>query len=222
MLQSTNISLNVLVCKSNIEMDNEKIKLLRNKIGIPLNVAVELLKNNNNDVLLCEKEFHNNNIQTISQKTECDYESAKESYALCNYDIAKAIERINQKQVIITAGNKVNSKIGFVLWPENAAGEFYKTAKRNDAFIHTEDFDIILKEFQSVFPLKNPWNNDIEDKFDPVGNNFFDNKTCRNIVEKISHIKTDDQKVQVFLQEITNWLNDKLTYADYIVVYGNL
>ena len=203
-------------------MDNEKIKILRSKIAVPLNVAVQLLKKNNNDVLLCEQEFHSINIQTISQKAECDYETANESYALCNYDIVKAIERINQKQVIITTGNTADSKIGFVLWPENAAGEFYKTAKRNDAFIHTEDFDIILKEFQSVFPLKNPWNNDIEDKFDPVGNNIFDNKTCRNIVEKISHIKIDDEKTQVFLKEVINWLNDKLTYADYIVVYGNL
>ena len=203
-------------------MDNEKIKILRSKIAVPLNVAVELLKKNNNDVLLCEQEFHDINIQTISQKAECDYKTANESYALCNYDIVKAIERINQKQVIITTGNTTDSKIGFVLWPENAAGEFYKTAKRNNAFIHTEDFDIILKEFQSVFPLKNPWNNDIEDKFDPVGNNFFDNKTCRIIVEKISHIKNDDEKVQFFLKEVTNWLEDKLTYADYIVVYGNL
>ena len=203
-------------------MDNEKIKILRSRIAVPLNVAVELLKKNNNDVLLCEQEFHDINIQTISQKAECDYKMANESYALCNYDIVKAIERINQKQVIITTGYTTDSKIGFVLWPENAAGEFYKTAKRNDVFIHTEDFDIILKEFQSVFPLKNPWNNDIEDKFDPVGNNFFDNKTCRIIVEKISYIKNDDEKVQFFLKEVTNWLEDKLMYADYIVVYGNL
>lgn len=203
-------------------MDNEKIKILRSRIAVPLNVAIELLKKNNNDVLLCEQEFHDINIQTISQKAECDYKTANESYALCNYDVVKAIERINQKQVIIATGYTTDSKIGFVLWPENAVGEFYKTTKRNDVFIHTEDFDIILKEFQSVFPLKNPWNNDIEDEFDPVGNNFFDNKTCRIIIEKISHIKNDDEKVQFFLKEVTNWLNDKLTYADYIVVYGNL
>jgi hypothetical protein len=203
-------------------MDNEKIKILRSKIAVPLNVAAQLLKKNNNDVLLCEQEFHSINIQTISQKAECDYETANESYSLCNYDIVKAIERINQKQLIITTGNTADFKIGFVLWPENAAGEFYKTAKRNDVFIPTEDFDIILKEFQSAFPLKNPWNNDIEDKFDPVGNNFLDNTTCRIIVEKISQIKNDDEKVQFFLKEITNWLDDKLKYADYIVVYGNL
>lgn len=203
-------------------MNNENVKLLREKIPVPLNIALELLKKNNYDIELCEKEFHDDNIQKICDRAECDYETAKENYKICNYDIAKAVERINQKQVIISTGKTTDSKIGFILWPENAAGEAYKTEKRNDAFIPAEDFDIILKEFQSVFPLRNPWNDLVEDEFDIMGSNFFDNKTCREIVEKINQIKNEDEKVQTFLKEFLIWLNDKLVYADYIVVYGNL
>ena len=203
-------------------MNHENVKLLRSRISIPLNVALQLLKKNNNDVELCEKEFHDNNIHTICIRTECDYETAKENYKICNWDIMEAVERINQKQVTLSTGKTTDFKIGFILWPENAAGEAYKTEKRNDAFIPAEDFDLILKEFQSVFPLRNPWNDLVEDEFDIMGSNFFDNKTCREIVEKINQIKNEDEKVQTFLTELIIWLNDKLVYADYIVVYGNL
>lgn len=203
-------------------MDNEKLKILRSKISIPLNVAVELLRENNGDIALCEREFHNDNIQIISMKTECDYDIAKKNYELCNYDVTKAVERINQKPIIITTGKTTDSKIGFILWPENGEGEFYKTAKRNDVFIPTEDFDLILKEFQSVFPLQNPWNDIIEDEFDKTGDNFFDNKTIRLIIEKIKLIEKVNEREKAFLMEVINWLNDKLVYAEYIVVYGNL
>lgn len=203
-------------------MNNEKIKILREKIPVPLNTALELLKKNNHNIELCEQEFHDSNILRICDKAECDYETAKDNYQICNYDITKAVERINQKQVIIATGKAAYSKIGFILWSENANGEFYKTAKRNDVFIQTEDFDIVLEKFQSVFPLKNPWNDTIENKFDVLGHNFFDNKTCVEIVKTINQIQSDDEQIQSFLTELTNWLNGKLTYADYIVVYGNL
>lgn len=203
-------------------MDNEKIKILRNKISIPLNMAFELLKKNDGDILLCEKEFHDNNIQVICEKTECDYDTAKKNYAICNYDIVKTIDRINQKQVIISTGKSTNSKIGFILWPKNEAVKFYKTDKRNDVFISTEDFEIVLKHFESVFPMRDILGIVEQESFDIRGHNFFDNTICRNIIEEIRYIESDDVKVKLFLEELITWLNDKLIYADYIVVYGNL
>ncbi|RZJ51029.1 MAG: hypothetical protein EOO19_01780 [Chryseobacterium sp.] len=203
-------------------MNNESIKILRSKISIPLNKAIELLKKNNNDVALSEKDFHNENIIEICKTTDCDKETATKEYQICNFDVIKAIERINQKLVVIGTGKFPDSKIGFILWPENEKGEFYKTAKRNDVFIAEEDFDIVLDVFESVFPLQNPWNNTIEDRFDKVGNNFFDDEIGKIILEKINEIKSEDLKETHFLNQLSDWLNDKLNYADYIVVYGNL
>jgi len=203
-------------------MNTESIKILRNKISVPLSRAMELLRNNKGDVALAEQDFHSQNIFEICSKTQCEEKTARKEYQICNYDVAKAIKRINWKLIILATGNNPDSKIGFILWPENAKGEFYKTEKRNDAFISTEDFEIVLKEFQSVFPMKNPRNDIIEEEFDEIGTNFFDNKTSRLIVERISKIKTNNEKEKAFLFELINWLNDKLAYADYIVVYGNL
>ncbi|MBE8727312.1 hypothetical protein [Flavobacterium hungaricum] len=203
-------------------MNPESIKILRSKISIPLNKAIELLKMNNGDVALSEQSFHTENIIEICKVTECDEETAQKEYQICNCDVTKAVERINQKLVVIGTGKFQDSKIGFILWPENENGEFYKTAKRNDAFITAEDFDLVLEVFQSVFPLQNPWNNSSEDKFDKVGNNFFDKKKALIILQKINEIKSKDANETRFLKELTEWLNDKLSYAAYIVVYGNL
>lgn len=203
-------------------MNTENIKILRNKISIPLNKAIELLKKNNGDVELSEQDFHNENIIEICKTTDCDKETATKEYQICDYDVRKAVERINQKPVVIGTAKFPDSKIGFILWPENENGEFYKTQKRNDAFIATEDFDLVLEIFESVFPIQNPWNNTIEDQFDRTGNNFFDNKTSLLILQKISEIKSNDLAENCFLKELIEWFNDKLSYADYIVVYGNL
>lgn len=201
---------------------DESVKILRSKISIPLAKAIQLLKKNNNDVALSEQDFHNENIREICEKTECKEEIAKKEYQICNRDVTKAIERINQKPIIIATGNNPVSKIGFILWPENAKGEFYKTEKRNDVFISTEDFNIVLKDFESVFPMLDTSNNVEQETFDVTGHNFFDNKICKLILEKINGIESDDENVKTFLQEVESWLKDKLSYADYIVVYGNL
>lgn len=205
-------------------MDLQKIKSLRNKIAIPLDTAIELLRKHDNNILACKEEFYNNNIKEISILTECKEEIAKENYIFCNYDKAKTIHRINSRQIIITTrkDKAPKNEIGYILWPENANGEGYKTVKRNDAFIPTADFEIIIEVFKSVFPLQNPWNKNIEDSFDTCGNNYFDNKTCLQIIARINSIKTDDPNIKQFLHEVIQWFDDKLKYADYIVIYGNL
>ncbi|MCL9806556.1 hypothetical protein NAT51_13555 [Flavobacterium amniphilum] len=205
-------------------MDNEQIKILRSKIAVPLDIALTLLKKNNGDIQACEQEFHHNNIHEISVAAECDFETAKESYTLCKHDKTKTIEKINSKQVIITTGENPTSRNepGFILWPEDKNGTPYKTVKRNDAFIPASDFDYIIKAFQSVFPLHDSWNNTIEEHFDVCGDNYFDKEICSVILKKMSQLEINDPEVIKFIKEVTNWFNDKLNYADYIVVSGNL
>jgi hypothetical protein len=188
-----------------------------------LEIAINLLKKNNGNILACEQEFHNDNIKEICITAECNKETARESYNSCNYNKTKAIEKINLKQVIITTreSSKRRNEIGYIIWPENKDGENYKTKKRNDAFIPSDDFEFKINEFKSVYPIKNPWKS-IEKSFDVCGHNYFNKVTCKFIINKISERNNDEVKIKKFKDEIINWLNDKLDYADYIVVYGNL
>ena len=205
-------------------MDFKKVKELREKISIPLDVAIQLLKKNNGNILISEQDFHNNHINEISKVTECDFELAKENYITCNYNKVKAIEKINSRQLIITTRENPTprNEIGFILWPENSKGERYKSLIRNDAFIPASDFDYILDDFRSVFPLENYFDQSIEECFDVCGENYFDKKILRLIIKKLTQKETKDLKAQNFINELITWLNDKLEYTDYIVIYGNL
>ncbi len=205
-------------------MDTEKIKILRNKITVPLDIAIKLLKENNNDPETSIEKFHIKNIEQVSLIAECDFEKAKENYNFCRHHVEKAIKRINSEQIILTTRETPSprNEIGFILWPKDKNGENYKSAKRNDAFIPTPDFDYVINEFESVYPIENPWNGFMETSFDLCGHNFFSNATCKIIVERIKQNNTTDPKIEKFKNELIEWLNDKLTYADYITVYGNL
>jgi len=205
-------------------MDSTKIKQIRSRLTIPLNRAVELLKRYDGNINTCVQEFHNENIKEIIRKTECDVKTVKEYYSACNNEIVKTIESINSREVIITTRNTKlsRSEIGFILWPENKDGKGYKTSKRNDIFIPTSDFEYIIDEFKDVFPLKDPFDNITEEYFDVTGNNYFDNETSKKIIKNVSKIKTKEPKVKKFISELAEWFNEKLEYADYIVVYGNL
>lgn len=205
-------------------MDTEKIKILRNKIAVPLDIAIKLLNENNNDPETCIEKFHLENIGQVSLIAGCDFETAKENYNFCRHHVEKAIKRINSEQIILTTREKPSPKneTGFILWPKDKNGENYKSAKRNDAFIPTVDFDYVINEFRSVYPVKNPWNGFMETSFDLCGHNFFSNATCKIIIKRIKQNNTTDPKIEKFKNELIEWLNDKLTYADYIIVYGNL
>lgn len=205
-------------------MDTGKLNMLRNSISIPLGRAIQLLKKNNGDVRASEMEFHCDNISEICIAAACNQETAEKYYHECRYDLAKATEKINALPVIITTGEHPSprNEIGFILWPITASGEYYKTTKRNDAFIPTADFGYIIHAFKAAFPVQYPEINYSDDSFDDCGHNYFDNAACRKIMERIRHPETEDPDVKKFKNELISWLDDKLQYADYMVVYGNL
>lgn len=206
-------------------MNKENIKLLQEKISISVQEANQLLEKHQDDIQASVQAFHHHNIQELCAITSCDLDTATESYYFSNFDMKKAIKVIHYKPIIISTAANSNSKtgIGFIIWPEDEDGEIYTTNKRNDIFIPTDDFNYLIQAFKSVFPLVNNWNQTIEDQFDPCGNNYFDNKISKIIVENIRQsISTNNLTIATFQKEVIAWLEERLTYADYIVVYGNL
>lgn len=205
------------------KIDFQKIKALRDKLSIPLDTAMELINENNGDLLICEQEFHKNNINTICRLAECNETLAEKYYQICKFDIEKSIKKIHEQLFYLTTTpNEPIDKIGFILWAENSNLDKYITSRDKSLFIQTRDFEYVIEAFKSVFPLKISNNNKIQDCFDVVSDNIFDNKTSRIIVERIAKIKTRDSNVESFLRDLIKWFNTQLRYADDIVVYGNL
>ena len=201
----------------------QKIKQLRERLSISVTEAKALIEDNNGNILAAEKEFHKHNINTICRLAECDDTEAKKYYELYKFDIEKAVKKITGKLTFLTTTSSQSlEKIGFVLWAENDKLDAYETLYDKSIFIPSKDFDYVIAIFKSVYPLYYEDTDETANSFDIKGKNFFDNKTCRILIEKMSKIKTSDHNVELFLRELIKWFNSKIRYAEYIVVYGNL
>ncbi|BDD09979.1 hypothetical protein FUAX_24110 [Fulvitalea axinellae] len=207
----------------NQKIEFQKVKKLRSKLSVSLALAIELIEENNGDLDACEKEFHRNNINTVCRLAECDETIAEKYYRICDFDLEKSIKKIHEQLFYLTTTpNEPIDKIGFILWAENESLKKYVTARDKSLFIQTKDFEYVIDAFNSVFPLKDQDSGKTQNCLDIVGHNFFDNKTCRIIVERMAKIKTKDRHVESFLRDLIKWFNIQLRYADEIVVYGNL
>lgn len=194
-------------------MDNINIKQLRNEIAIPLHAAKKLLEKNNNDVKLSIQEFHRNNINTICRIAECDDKTARKYYHICKQDEEKAIKRIQERLLYLTATpNQPIHKIGFILWAENTELEKYASPSDKSLFLQTKDFEYIIDIFKS----------NSKEAFDPTSHNRFNNETMRKIIEQIARLNVETDDEELFLRDIIKWFNSRLRFADEIVVYGNL
>jgi hypothetical protein len=193
-------------------MNTEKIQALRRKIAISITTANELLLENNQDVLLAETMFHEQNIKKIADLTGCDDQEVAANYKICGFDVVKTITRLQNKGRIITtrANKSLKNEIGFILYPKAIKKADYHT-KRSDVFIPTADFDYIINEFRQMHP-----------DFDIYGHNYFDTTACNRIIDQIKQLKTTDETVNQFLAAVVDWFDDALKKSDIIVVYGNL
>lgn len=201
----------------------QKIKELREKLSIPVDLAKELVCENDGNLLLCEQEYHRNNINTICRLAECDETVAEKYYHICKFNVKKSVTKVHEQlfSLTTTPGEPVD-KIGFILWAENESLDKYVTSRDRSLFIQTKDFEYVIEVFQSVFPLKDSNRIVTQTSFDVVSENEFDNKACRIIVERMAQIRTKDPNVESFLRDLIKWFNIQLRYADSIVVYGNL
>lgn len=204
--------------------DLKSIQTLRKRIDIPLKQAIELLKQHQGNIQAAVDAFHEENLEHIRQATdEHDRAILIKEYNICRFDVTKTIERLNNRPVVLRVASKEpHDKIGFILWPEKKDGEYYKTAKRNDVFIPTPDFEYIKVAFDHVFPQIDPCTSHQEEAFYTLGSNHFDVPTSAKILEHISNLSYEDPLIMDFVHEVKDWLTDKLQYAEILVVYGNL
>lgn len=131
---------------------------------------------------------------------------------------------IQKKRKIISKENDLiyKNKIGLLLWTEDENGDEIPNAEEEYIFIPTEDFDFVINDFKSVFPLINPWTEIVENHFDACGNNYFNQENMKIIIQKLKSQLFESDKVENFKIELLNWLEEKSVAAPYIVVYGNL
>lgn len=200
---------------------NETIKKLREELHLPLKIAMELVKEYGEDFEICQEKYHQNQISSIAQTTECDVNTARDYYIKYQYDVEKTIRKIRERVVKIRVDEGVPPvyPYGFQLYSLDSEGNF-PNENNHFIFIHSEDFEWIWDAFELVFPVE--FEGDMQHRFDATGSNYFGRKEVRQIISYLRNMKFDDEKVKIFAQKVADWLEKQLQYAQTIEVYGTL
>ncbi|VXA56489.1 conserved hypothetical protein [Acinetobacter proteolyticus] len=204
-----------------VKMDREKIEQIRKELSISLTYAIKLLKENQNDVSASIINFHKDNIEKVIQATKCEISVAQDSYQCCNFDVDKAVKKIQSQVMVLTTREnqqKIKNEIGFILWAES---EGHKTSS-NDIFIPVHDFDYVLDVFKIACSVDQLDKSLSKTSFDVCGYNYLDHHTCTVIFNEMLKIPTNNLAIEKFLKALISWWHDQLNNAEYIVVYGNL
>ncbi|MBQ0152982.1 MAG: hypothetical protein KBS61_08840 [Chryseobacterium sp.] len=119
---------------------------------------------------------------------------------------------IQKKRKIISTENDLiyKNKIRLLLWTEDENGDEIPNAEEEYIFIPTEDFDFVINDYKSVFPLINPWTEMVENQFDACGNNYFNQENMKIIIQKLKSQLFESDKVENFKIELLNWLKKNL------------
>jgi len=88
--------------------------------------------------------------------------------------------------------------------------------------IYATDYAMLLPCFMRVFPLINPANGEVQDAFDLCISNWIGREDWHRIIECMkSNVPSQENEV-IFFNQLLNWLEAQLSWADMIVVDGNL
>ena len=90
--------------------------------------------------------------------------------------------------------------------------------------IYASDYVKLLPYIEKIFPLVDPVNGEIQDYFDECYDNWISVNDWREIVASIKKDITNiENGVEIlFFNKFISWIEKQMTWADIIVVEGNL
>lgn len=203
------------------------VQQLKQQIHCSSPMALQLLKEANNDLNKAEQFFHEKNIAFIQQQANSDRILAEKCYHLCEYNIEKAIKRTKDwifyeriTQCIITTFDNKNS--------HDYPACFILTAidKDNKKIM---DLETIEQTF-TIIPIEDVWdylyNKDINvfdfDKyFAPYFENCLSLEQVDKLIKNLENITNNNPKVMTFYQELANWLTNCKKIAHSLAIFGN-
>lgn len=207
-------------------MENaQKIKQLRSLIPCPLDRALALLKQSKGDIEQAITIFHQQNVEEIMAKFDCDKATAENFYAMFGLNFNKIQAKVDeiahlQRMITMRADKIRHNEVGFTLYPEDENCNRYPI-KGNYTFIPVDDFALIIDFFRAEFPIYDFWCQETQERFEVCWHNTFDNAICQRISKNIRKQSTEHPKEKAFFIAVADWLDERLSYAHHIVVEGN-
>lgn len=200
----------------------EQIQTLRQSLSISLNRASDLLKQAHGDTLSAQTLYHDEQIAHIAHMCQCDINLAREQYERYQHNAEKAIAEINSRPLFFSIDNRPFPKRCVAFFISAMDEDFEPFANEKILMVSMEDFACMADEFETAFPLYQPLFDEVQQGLDYTSRNIFDNDTCKNIIARLRLKTYDDPKTQAFVNQVLAWFDEKLSYAPYIELDGNL
>lgn len=205
------------------------LQQLKQRINCSSPVALQLLKQTDNDLAKAEQLFHEQNLDFIQQQANCDRELAEKFYHRCQQNVEEAIAQATgwilhgriSKSVITTADEKYSAhphRLCFILTARD----------KNDSRIM--DIDTIEQTY-TIIPIEDVWEYlynkevnvfDFHDDFSPYFDNDFSLEQIDTLVKNLQNLTHTDPKVMKFYQELMDWLINCKKFAHHLQIYGNV
>lgn len=197
-----------------------QIQTLKAKINCSTKDALALLKNSNNDIEQAITLYHQQNIQAIIEKTNCDDELANKYYQFFQHNPQKAIKKIQELQYHDVFIHKIITTRDDKRRYREAGFEIYiKSKDENHWYNNAEDHIFIpVKDVWLIEPIFAKYC----DNFDYTFYNEYNHKAILGIIDELSLLKDDDKTVMAFYQEVIDWLKQKSKPDNIIEIYGNI
>lgn len=196
-----------------------QIQTLKTKIDCSTKDALALLKNSNNDIEKAIDLYHQQNIQAIIEKTNCDDDLAHKYYQFFQHNPQKAIEKIQELQYHDVFIHKIITTRDDKRRYREAGFEIYIKSELRDWRSHLEDYVFIPAEDAWLI---NPVFAKHCDDFDPYFTNHINHQIILAVIDELSLLKDDDKTVMAFYQEVIDWLKQKSKPDNIIEIYGNI
>lgn len=204
------------------------VQQLKQKIHCSSPMALQLLKETNNDLNKAEQLFHQQNIVFIQQQTNSDKALAEKYYHFCNNNVEKAIlsakgwifhERVTQ--CVITTFDNKNFHDYLACFILTAMDEHHnrimalKTIEQTFTIIPIEDvWNYLYNKEVNIF--------DFDKNFDPYCENYLNLEQIDKLIKNLENLTHDTLKVVAFYQELITWLTNCKKYAYTLEIFGNI
>ena len=108
--------------------------------------------------------------------------------------------------------------------PANWKWEDWHSCEESLTVYATDYENLLLRYLKTVFPIADPTNGKIQESIDLCSFNFISRDAWKAIIESIKNdmITIANSNEENFYKEFADWIEQQLTWADIIVVDGNL
>ncbi len=209
-------------------MDREQLKKLRQRIDIPLQDAIRLLKQENGNIDAAIHLYRQQCIELIVEKLKCSPQSAQSYYVHYGLQFDKMLmsrQRRVAPLVVLSADieHPAYPHIGFDIWAEDENFNEVKSQPERRYFMYLDEFNQVLDIFNSVYPQIHPRSLQLEHQFDACFDNYFDHVTLHKIILQLQQRALQpDVKQQIFITQLVECLEQKMQLGCYVVLDGNL